>query len=199
MGVLMDYREGFLLPYIQGKKVLDLGVGDIRDRFLHRFISQHARSAIGVELDTERAKKLNDMGYHIIVGNAETIRLKDTFDVIVAGDLIEHVSNAGLLLANVARHLKKKGLFIFNTPNAYSINMLIRYLFTPSQYHQFNEHSAAYTEDLLKVILSRQGYSIKKIIYFSSKNAQINSVLIRLFARISKYWNEQIAFVVSHE
>ena len=38
----MDWRLNYLKKYVSNKTVLDLGVGDISDRFLHKFINNHS-------------------------------------------------------------------------------------------------------------------------------------------------------------
>jgi 2-polyprenyl-3-methyl-5-hydroxy-6-metoxy-1,4-benzoquinol methylase len=48
----------------------------------------------------------------------ETHQLGETFEVIVAGDVIEHMSNPGLFLDNCRRHLEPGGQLILTTPNA---------------------------------------------------------------------------------
>ena len=49
------------------------------------------------------------------------IRLGRKFDVIVTGEILEHLPNQGLFLENAERHLKKKGVQILTTPNALAL------------------------------------------------------------------------------
>lgn len=92
-------------------------------------MSHHASHLTGVELDPTRAHALRDKGYTVITGNAEDVRINEQFDVVVAGDLIEHINNVGLFLSTVKMHLAPDGMFVFNTPNAYAINLLMRGIF----------------------------------------------------------------------
>lgn len=192
----MDSREKKMYSLIQGKKVLDLGVGDTSDRFLHKFIAEHATSCVGVELDPKRAESLRKKGYTIVCGNAEEISLGEKFDVIIAGDLIEHVNNAGRFLETVKKHLKEDGVFYFNTPNAYSINFVLRGIFQFGKVAQFEEHVALYTEDLIRELLRRHGLDIRSVSYFSHKNNNLGSFTIRFFSFFSKYWHENMGFEV---
>ena len=192
----MDSRERYLKNKIKNKTVLDLGVGDTTDRSLHVFINKYAKKTIGVELDKIRAQRLQKKGFNVIQGNAETIKIEKKFDVVMAGDLIEHLNNVGLFLETVKKHLKKNGLFIFNTPNAYSINFLIRGLLFGGKVPQFNEHTYLFTEDLITEILKRYNLKITNIKYFSHKNNNLKSIIIRIFGSISKRWHENIYFEV---
>lgn len=54
----------------------------------------------------------------IVLGNMENYDFGRRFDVIIAGDVLEHVDNQSLFLNNVKKHLKKEGYLILTTPNA---------------------------------------------------------------------------------
>lgn len=191
----IDSRETLILPYIKGKKVLDMWVGDTSDRFLHDLIKKNSMQVIGIELDPKRAGKLKKAGYDIRIGNAETVDLKEKFDVIIAWDLIEHLNNPGLFLENIRKHLNDDWVFIFNTPNAYSINFLLRGLFLWWKVDQFHEHVTLFTGDLIVNLLSRYGIRTEKTIYFNHKENNISSYIIRFFSIFSKRWNENILFI----
>lgn len=193
---MSDWREKYLESKIKGKIVLDLGVGDTRHRSLHPYIKTVAKKLVGIELDPMRAEKLRKQGYNVKTGNAETTLLNQTFDVVIAGDLIEHLNNPGVFLETVKKHMKKEGMFIFNTPNAYSINLIIRALINLGKVKQFDEHTFIFTEDLLKELLNRHKMKIIKVIYFSHKNKDLNSKIIRFFGNISKYWYENMMIEV---
>jgi len=191
----MDERERLILPYIKGKKILDLGCGDTRDRFLHNFISKNSSYVLGVEIDEERAKKLRDKGFNVIVGNAETLDLNQCFDVIVAGDLIEHLNNPGLFLESIKKHLKQNGIIIINTPNIYSINLLLRGLIKLGNVKMFPEHTMGFNEYLLIELLRRHKIKVIKIIYFSHKEKTLKSIIIRFLSFFSKKWHENIMVI----
>lgn len=190
----VDSREELLLPYIRGKTVLDLGPGDTSFRSLHDFLRAHARKVIGVEIDPKRASRLRRKGFDIRVGNAETFRAAERFDVVVAGDLIEHVDNPGLLIDNAMRHLKKGGVFVFNTPNIYSVNFLLRGLLL-GRVAMFPEHTLGFNEQLLRELLRRRGVVPERVVHFSHTNTRLGSLIIRLLASLHSSWHENILVV----
>ena len=124
------------------------------------------------------------------------ISLNNSFDVVIAGDLIEHVNNVGIFLNNVRAHLKPSGVFLFNTPNAYSINFLLRGFFLFGNVKQFKEHIYLFNEDLINELMSRNGFKIKEVSYFTHHGSSISSLIIRFFSFFSKRWNENIMFRV---
>lgn len=194
----IDERENIMLEYVKWKDILDLWVWDISVRFLHKALQKHCKSITWVELDKERTKYLKSMWYNIIEWNAETIDLWKKFDVIVAWDLIEHLENLWNFLENIKKHLKPGGYFLFNTPNAYSINFLLRWLFLGGNVKQFDEHTLLFTEQLIKNLFERYDLKIAKVKYFTHKENTLWSYIIRLFAKISKRRNEHMFFVVKN-
>lgn len=125
-------RFHIIEPYIRGKEVMDLGCVDSRKakhdaaaRFeykanlLHKKIAEANPNVLGVDIDPEGTKVLNDAGYKVIVADVETMDLQRQFDTIVAGELIEHLENPGKWLRNMHRHLKPGGVIIVSTPNPF--------------------------------------------------------------------------------
>ncbi len=72
---------------------------------------------IFLELTVTAAANLRRIGANSSTGSIENIPFKDeSFDVVVALEVIEHVSNVQKSFSDVKRVLKKKGHFIFSTP-----------------------------------------------------------------------------------
>jgi 2-polyprenyl-3-methyl-5-hydroxy-6-metoxy-1,4-benzoquinol methylase len=191
----MDVREKLIIRYIKGKALLDMGPGDTTYRFLHDFLKKNAKSVLGVELDRKRAIALTKKGYNIVQGNAETINLKKRFDVVIAGDLIEHLDNPGHFLDNASLHLKDDGVFIFNTPNIYAINYLLRGYFFLGNVKHFDEHTLGFTEQLLKELLRRHGLEAKEVIYFTHKEPGIKSLIMNILSGLVPKWRENILVI----
>lgn len=122
-------RLSIIEPYIKNKSVLDIGCVDFRpgnvrkyeSTGLHKFLKEHSAELIGVDLDSEGAAEMTKSGYNVIAGNAEDMDLDRQFDCIVAGEVIEHLNNAGDFIATMRKHLKDDGILIVTTPNAFCI------------------------------------------------------------------------------
>ena len=80
-------REKVILRLIKDKDVLDIGsVGQSQKYHLWSKIKKNSRSLIGIDTEFSNEKD-------IVQGNMENYSFRKKFDVIIAGDVIEHVYN----------------------------------------------------------------------------------------------------------
>jgi len=117
----------FIQDVCRNKEVLDLGC--IRHnaefatkdpRWVHQKIRDVASKVVGIDFLNEEVEKLQRLGYDIRFGDVtKSLPLNEQFDVIVAGDLIEHLTNFEGFFENCTRLLKKGGILIISTPNPF--------------------------------------------------------------------------------
>lgn len=116
------------------RAVMDLGCVDSRParhdaasrieykvNLLHKRLAEINKEVLGVDIDPDGVKVLNEQGYHTIVADVETMDLGKQFDTIIAGEIIEHLENPGRFLRNMRRHLKDDGVIIVSTPNPFYV------------------------------------------------------------------------------
>lgn len=171
MGRVRD-RFGVIGPLVTGRRVLDLGCvnHDVREEvarpdWLHRFIADRARSVTGVDSLVEAVIALKLKGYDVVSADVETMNLERRFEVVVAGELIEHLSNVGQFLDRVQAHLTRNGVFIVTTPNAFSLRHMARSILfgvVPTN----AEHTALYCPKTLRNILNRHGFRVLQQMYY---------------------------------
>jgi len=163
----------FLCECAKGENVLDLGCvehnasSEESEFWLHRLLMKSARSILGLDIVKEDVEELQKRGYNIICADATTCSLNQTFDVIVAGELIEHVVNPGGLLSNMRNHLNENGRLILTTPYTfYMVNSIVA-LFRkgPTWWHP--DHVAWYEPYVLKSMLHKTGYQMEAFYYFN--------------------------------
>lgn len=125
---IVEDRWEFIEKYVRNKVVLDVGCAELvattnddgkKERWLFERLNKIAKEVVGLDINKEGIQALQKLGYKVILGEAEKCNLRRTFDVILAGELIEHLSNPGLFLENMRRHLNKKGVLIITTPNRF--------------------------------------------------------------------------------
>lgn len=163
-------KQDWIIPFVTDKKVLDLGCveHDIsrtkKEGWLHGIIHKYARSVVGVDCLPGDIAALKEQGYHVVCANVETMELGDTFDIVVAGDIIEHVSNAGQFIKRVSDHLAPGGLFLVTTPNPVHLTRFVQLLI----YRRVGvnrEHTCWYTRQTLNELAVRYGLEIVDVAY----------------------------------
>ena len=114
-------RIEYLRERCRGRRVLHLGCSSgqfLQDRLkrnslLHSILAEEAGELYGVDLDETSLETMRAMGFHRLYhGDAERLDdldLEKTFDVVVAGDLLEHITRPGAMLDGVKRFLEEAG------------------------------------------------------------------------------------------
>jgi SAM-dependent methyltransferase len=129
--------------------------------WLHGHICAVAKRVVGIDLDVQGIKMLREKGFNVVYGNAENFNLGSQFDVIIAGEVIEHLDNPGIFLENVRRHLRDEGILIITTPNVHSA-----YLFAAVMLNRADEettHTHYHTFGTLKFLLKKYGFEIIRL------------------------------------
>lgn len=122
-------KNAFLVDLARGRDVLDIGCIDhsastaleLGDSWLHKQVKDAARRLVGLDMLETEAAALRELGYDIRIGDAERFLLGEQFDLVIAGDLIEHLANPGMFLGSVREHLTPKGHLVITTPNPFNI------------------------------------------------------------------------------
>ena len=102
---------------VTGRTVLDCGAADhycfghklSRGVWLHAGVRAVAKSVVGVDILRDAVEQLNAAGYDFRVADVERMDLSERFDVVLTGDLIEHLANPGAFLQCAKRHLNRRG------------------------------------------------------------------------------------------
>ncbi len=167
--MVYETRWEFIKPHVQNKRVLDIGpaelVGTVNqeklDRWMHRRIAEIAEHVVGLEKNPEQVTALGRMGYDIREGDAENFNLGEKFDVVIAGELIEHLSNPGGFFNCVGEHLVEGGKLLLTTPNRYnvlSISSVVKSGKVPAYQKEIAKHVLYFDEDALTSLLQRYGF-----------------------------------------
>jgi len=166
-------RVDFFLDRCKEKDVLHLGCSSgryLEDRLrrgslLHSQLRSVARILYGLDLDLESLVKMKRMGFsNLIEGNAEkleAVSFGQQFDVVIAGDLLEHITRPGALLDGVIRLLKPDGCFIISTNNAFGLHYQLRRW--AGQYAEHFEHVCFYSPETLAHLFQRHGYHVSEM------------------------------------
>lgn len=168
--MLYKSKAQWITDVVEGKNVLDLGCvcHDLeqarRPEWLHRVITNAARSVVGVDYLKHEVEILKAMGYDVVCANVENMRLGETFDVIVAGDLIEHLSNYGLFMQTLTTHLAPGGQILISTPNPVNLLRFCAVLLRGCAGAN-PEHTCWFTAKVLDQLARRYGFEVARIGY----------------------------------
>lgn len=131
--------------------------------WLHRTIKSIAKETYGLDLQPYETNLPQDKGYYF-KQSAENFDLPVTFDVIFAGDLIEHLSNPGLFLDACKKHLKPNGRLILTTPNTFNL-FNVAEKFTKDEPTVNSDHTCYFNKKTIEVLLKKCGWTVLSFDY----------------------------------
>ncbi len=118
-----DHKLAYVVARCRGRDVLDIGCvnhdpASYQSRYwLHGAIKRVARTAVGLDLYDEGIDYLRARGFDVRHGDAQRFELGQDFDVVVGGDVIEHLANLDGFLRSCLLHLRPGGSIVLSTPN----------------------------------------------------------------------------------
>lgn len=174
-------RVEFIKKMCEGKKVLHLGCTDypfteqnIKNKMLLHFeLQKHASELYGFDFDQKGIDILSNAGvknlFRADLEKLEEVELDETFDVIIAGEMIEHLSNPGLFLRGIKRFMNEKTNLVITTINAYSgMRFLIYGLRGRGGEREpvHPDHVAYYSYKTLSLVVDRENLVIKDFVFY---------------------------------
>lgn len=134
MKKLIKDRHDYIIEYCRWKKVLHLGciwnsyqsVGKY-EPWLHKEICDVSKTCVWVDFDKERipfAEKASNSKIHY--WDVQNFAIGDTFEVVVAAEIIEHIEDFRGFFDSIKKHLAKDGILIITTPNVFNFSNIIR-------------------------------------------------------------------------
>ena len=165
-------RTAYILSQCEGKRVLHIGCagyhsGDWEEkirtaRWLHGKIGEVATEVVGIDNASEAVEILNHQHgiRNVFAGNAECLDTlgMGTFDVVIAGEIIEHMPCPGNLLRSCHSVLRKQAKLIITTTNAYCLRRFLRIPFGKESIH--SDHVAYYSHRTLQKLSQIYEYRI---------------------------------------
>lgn len=149
-------REVYILTRVVGKVVLDIGATGP----MHTAILEVAKKCYGIDI----IDKQEDNYTKVDLDRAEALPDFPDLEIVIAGEVIEHLSNAGHFLDL----LKKYDCpILLTTPNAFSAigaHYVKRWI-----EHVNREHVCYYSFQTLSVLFERHGYQINDWCWYNGK------------------------------
>jgi 2-polyprenyl-3-methyl-5-hydroxy-6-metoxy-1,4-benzoquinol methylase len=150
-----------------GKRVLDVGCSS---GYLSEPLSQRGNTLVGIELDPEAAREAERFCERVLVGDLETMELPlepGSFDVVLCGDVIEHLRGPGAALARLRPFLRSGGRLVVSTPNianwAMRLSLLAgRWRYTDRGFLD-RTHTHLFTRRTLVETIEAAGYRVERV------------------------------------
>lgn len=178
--------HSMIIDMASGQRVLNVGAAGNAayyrdhgtDGWLHARLGQAAEMLVGLDLDSDEIQAAAGLGFEIQVGNCETTDLGVTFDLIVLADVLEHVDNPVLAIANMMRHLRPGGKIVMTTPNATFFGNIANALLRrgPNVYW---DHVNLYTPENIQALCDRHGWVLLQTHLYSLLDQRDVSVRLK--------------------
>ena len=162
----------------RGKRVLHLGCADYplteqklsMGALLYAEIAKVAQVQVGADNSVEGIELLRRHGYrNLYVADVESIlecvpNEDRYFDVVIAGEIIEHLSNPGLFLDSAKAVLG--GKLVLTTVNAYCLFRFVWYLGHLGVEYVHPDHVYYFSISTLKGLAARHGYVVDDLKFY---------------------------------
>lgn len=174
-------RADYLKNLCGEKKVLHLGCTEhpftapaIQNKtHLHFDLQEIASELYGFDYDAEGLNVLREYNfgnlYQADLEKLDEVPLTEKFEVIVAGEMIEHLSNPGLFLRGIKRFMTSETNLVITTVNAYCGFRSFVYAFKNrggSNEPVHPDHVAYYSYSTLRHVLERENLKVNKFAFY---------------------------------
>jgi 2-polyprenyl-3-methyl-5-hydroxy-6-metoxy-1,4-benzoquinol methylase len=164
-------------------KVLDVGCVQhsadkaANDDWVHGQLYDIAAEVVGLDYENAEVERLRDSGYNVVHGDAENLDLDEQFDVVVAGELIEHLSNVGSFLDGAHKHLRPDGELIITTPIPWAFHRFKQAVFGGVYCNE--EHTCWFDARTLRQLFARHDLEVVELEHVKASDPGITSALYR--------------------
>lgn len=173
-------RINYIAVRCRGKRVLHVGCADApltktrldAGTLLHAKIEEVAAIQYGIDTSVEGIRTLTERGYkNLFVLNAEDLATINPFgdiefDVIVAGEVLEHLSNPGVFLDGMKKFFRSSSCsLILTVPNAYCAYRFV-YTFLTGREGVNPDHLFYLSRSTLLRLLETHGYAVEDLSYY---------------------------------
>jgi len=205
-------RLDFIRSTCTGKRVLHLGCANFpytqdsidKKMLLHTELEVISSELYGFDFDQPGLDILSANGAKNLY--RADLEHNETFDVIVAGEMIEHLYNPGLFLRGIQRFMAPNSVLLLTTINAYCGMRFIQYGLRGkggSQEPVHPDHVAYYSYATLTLLLQRHGLRVNEFLFYDigaehrPHNRWFLNLINDVCVRIAPQWSDGVIAVCS--
>lgn len=163
------FDRSYLLQKFVGRSrnVLELGCST---GYISRLLKQYDCRVVGIEMDRDAAYSASSICDRVLVADLNTDewmeQVKETFDVVLMGDVLEHLVHPDRVLTNVRSVLAPGGEIVVSLPNLVHWSQRLKTLLGQFSYQSTglldHTHLRFFTARTARHLIEKSGYSIVK-------------------------------------
>ena len=170
-------RFAAIIDTSRGKRVAHIGFVDERQMeakqaegvWLHAQLAEVASSLVGLDNAEPGVAWARERGYEAHVADAQSPEAMRSlglapFEVVVAGEVIEHLDEPGPFLRAMHELTGSDGVLVVTTPNAYRLLNFLAPVTGSELVHE--DHTAWHSPQTLRTLLERNGWQVEEIAYY---------------------------------
>jgi 2-polyprenyl-3-methyl-5-hydroxy-6-metoxy-1,4-benzoquinol methylase len=183
--VIYSNRIDPVIEACAGKRVLNVGCAGSNALTsmdpVHGQIAGVSSSCLGIDLYEAGVAHFRSRGFDVEFVNAESFSRgrRPSFEIAVLGDVIEHLSNPGLVLDRVNESLGEDGMVVVTTPNPFSLTLMLGKLVSRNNGVN-SDHVTWYDLVVLSELLRRSGFEITTVYWIGGTRIPFLRPLLRL-------------------
>ncbi|MEN8205341.1 MAG: methyltransferase domain-containing protein [Pseudomonadota bacterium] len=181
---LVSDRQAWLLEQASGHRVVHIGCVDTgfldkkldQDDLLHTQLESVCSQLVGLDNNSQGIQQLREQGFDkLICGDIsddgtriieETGKLMQGCDLIICGEVLEHVLNYGHFLAGIRElALAYKATVILSVPNAFSLEGFASVFRGTEDVHP--DHKCYFSQVTLTTLLNQTGFRSVGLYFYS--------------------------------
>lgn len=180
-------RERALVEASRGKRVIHVGFVDApffeqklaARRWLHAKLNEAAASLVGIDASQEGTDAAREMGFEAHAADAQSLDAIEALgvepaDVVIAGELIEHLDAPGPFLEAMKPLVRPNGRLVLTTPNAYKHVNFLAPLSGSELIHP--DHAAWHSPATLRTLARRHGWAVEDMAYYHNPARDLTEV-----------------------
>jgi SAM-dependent methyltransferase len=205
------YRHDVIVELARGCRVIHLGFVDelLEEKvaggvWLHDRLAEAATSLVGLDLSERGVEWAKEHGHEAHVVDAQDADAVaalglEPADLLVAGEIIEHLDAPGPFLRAVRQLARPEGRIVLTTPNAYRLLNFLAPLSGSELVHP--DHTAWHSPRTLRTLLERSGWEVEEVTWYVNpprEGGGLANVARRVTGalnRILPFWSDGIVAV----
>jgi 2-polyprenyl-3-methyl-5-hydroxy-6-metoxy-1,4-benzoquinol methylase len=179
-------RSDEIIQFVEGPSVLDIGcAGHVVKPESSDWLHGKLRSKFdvtGIDISEQNIAQMRTLGFDDLhVQSAENFDLGRKFNTVVAGELVEHVSNPGNFLACARSHLAPGGRLVLSTPYVFSLMYAFYAAYHFPKTCENQEHTCWFCPNTITELARRERFAVERWVFVDDYSDSVKSLKYRMY------------------